>query len=503
MKPVVQLYKDLLPCFGLYADSDDIIRIGGGELGKVRDFLVDGKEVYLPTDEALKNANFKNKVAFNPLAENILKRRSKMLTELQNCTKHRLFSASYILIETLLHAAASQKNGTLKSTSPELLKFLVGLEDVTDDTEKFFSGIIDKIESEKEASRSIFNIYLKHGGVIKGEKYLRICSVTSPLVKALEDAMVRGTAKSGPVDVWGVTPKRKMDIGVLLRVIKTVFPLIETEGYTVGSNDKFTPYCDSLFQSIQLINKDIRYATTQLASVEPCKSTVDYLMVKDDFLDDIDDFSMLQNGVIITEYNDGDGYIGGDDHRSDIIDRSTVNQPSTPTPSYYASARAVDAPPVMELVTPSATPPQPIQRIPGTRQPLVDVPEELYRTDPEQRRRSGFRRGEQEENRGFSHPTQAPSRGDDRYIGQSPNVRSLEAKLEEALFRTQELEDELRARDRRGYSSSRRDYGDDYYDRRDRGRDRGYEQDRPVPRAAMNDRRDRDHERGRYRSGRW
>ena len=39
MKAVVQHYKDMLPSLGLYVGDDNIIRMGGGEMGKLHDFM--------------------------------------------------------------------------------------------------------------------------------------------------------------------------------------------------------------------------------------------------------------------------------------------------------------------------------------------------------------------------------------------------------------------------------------------------------------------------------
>lgn len=499
MKAVVQHYKDMLPSLGLYVGDDNIIRMGGGEMGKLHDFMVEGREVYLPTDEALKDATFKEKVAFNPLAENVLKKRSHMLTAIQASLQTRLFTVGFLLISTLLNAAASQKNGTLKSTAPDLLKFMVGLEDVADETGKFFSALADKMNA-KDSSRSLFNVYLKHGGQIKGEKYLRICSITSPLVKALEEAQVRGAAKSGAIDVWGIVPKRKMDVSVLLRVIKTVFPLIETEGYTTGSNDKQAPYCDALFQSVQILNKDIRYATTHLAYVEPCKSAVDYLLVNDDVFNDMDDYAMLKNGVIITSFNDGHGFVG-EVVRNELSDQPLHHQPKSPEMSFSGKQGTAPQTTYVEQEPMVQSPKvvlNPVVRIPGTRQPLVDVPEEEYRTQPEDRRRGGFQRSYEPAVRGFSHPTQ--NAGANPYGGQ-PRVYDLELQLERALERAQDLEDELRSSRRRGYSH-RDDYDDDYEDDRGYSSRRGSSRGRPIPRAVtetIRSRRDgRDRERDRF-----
>lgn len=496
MKLVVQHYKDLLPSLGLYVGEDNIIRQGGGEMGKLADFFVgdnnNRREVYLPTDEALKDLSFKDKAAFHPLAENSLKRRSPMLTAIQTSLQTRLFTVGYLLITSLLHAAAAQKNGTLKSTAPDLLKFMVGLEDVTDDTGRFFAALAEKM-GNKDPSRNLFNVYLKHGGQLKGEKYLRICSVTSPLVKALEEAQVRGAAKSGGLEVWGVTAKRKMDVGVLLRVIKTIFPLIETEGYTVGSNDKIAPYCDALFQSVQILNKDIRYATTHLAYVEPCKSAVDYLLVNDDVINEMEDYAILKNQIILTAYNDGDGF-ASDGQRNELVDTLAMEPHKTKNSSFSGTYVEPAAP----VKSPSYEYAQhlikPIQRIPGTRQALVEIPEEEYRTVQEERRRaSNYTRTLDATPRGFNHPTQAHS---NNQYGNGPRAFDLEQQLDRALERLEEMEEELRRGGRR--YSSRYDDEDERYGRTGRS-------GRPVPRAVTEDRRNRresDRRGGRDRFGR-
>lgn len=498
MKLVVEHYNKLLPSLGLYAGDDNIIRMGGGELGKLAEFKVDGREVYLPTDEALTTSTFKEKVAFHPLAENVLKKRSHVLTAIQSSLQTRLFTVGYLLIESLLGAASAQKNGSLKTNAPDLLKFMSGLEDVTDDTSRFFSSLADRMKTNP--SHTLFNVYLKHGGQIKGEKYLRICAISSPLVKALEDAQVRGAAKSGSIEVWGVTPKRKMDVGVLLRVIKTIFPFLETDGYTAGSNNKHAPYCDALLQSVQLLNKDIRYATQHLAYVEPCKSAIDYLIVNDDVINEMDNFDVLRNGVLLTTYNDGDGY-ASDDQRNELVDKVTH---SHPVKSYQTQA-TYQQPTTPELTTIENMKHlvNPIVRIPGTRQPILEIPEEAYRTVPEQRRRyTGFQRELEPEVRGFSHPTQAaaiPQRN------QNLRATDLELQLDRALERAQELEDELRGRNSRrgGFADDRdRDRGRDRYgfssrDRYEDSYDSRREPRRPIPRAAASSSRDRDRGRGR------
>jgi hypothetical protein len=70
--------------------------MGGGELGECSPITIDNKHLYLPTEAFLKNSDLREQVAFHPLAEDTLKKRSPVLTAIQNGFNLRLYTSGKI-----------------------------------------------------------------------------------------------------------------------------------------------------------------------------------------------------------------------------------------------------------------------------------------------------------------------------------------------------------------------------------------------------------------------
>lgn len=526
MKKIVALYSGILPAFGLYVDETNKIHTGGGELGKQRALEIDGKNIYLPTEEFLKDSTFRDQIAFHPLIENVLKTPSQVLHILQQALTTRMYISGAFVIEALLGACVKQKKGE-EISSPKLLKYLSGNENADDKTLLFFKNLIKMMEEDK--SKKLFSVYLKFGGKWEGEEVSRICSVTSPLLDALERAHALSTAKSGPASVWGVEAPRKKDIELLINVIKSAFPKLEDKGYTRGTVNKIAPYCACLFETALLFNEDVLEITKALAKQEPVTSLITYLLVDlnplQELISTTDEWDVYRNTIMKTAYNEGEKW------------NSEANKGgSAAVPDYQVVKETADRPieqPPQPAITKAIIANQ-VKRVPGTRQALVTLPEEeqgpltrkrLSRFDGREERR-GFERedyhgrtsrfGDREERRG---------RGYDRRI----DPRDMaDRELEE---RERQLKNEIIDIDRHGTSSERAeiryledDLADirkeiDYrfrdsrdrddrsrrsYDDRDRRDDRRYGQqrsNRPVPRVMENQRRGRgrDDDRGRRR----
>lgn len=481
MKKVVELYKGMLPAFGLTSDETDKIFVGGGELGNCLALQIDSKNIYLPTEEYLKNSEYRDQIAFHPLMENILKQPSQMLHLLQRSLTQHLFAAGSTIIKALLSACAKQKNGE-ESSSPKLLKYLSGNEGADEKTKAFFEGLLDVIQ--KDPSKKIFSVYLKFGGKVNGVEVDRVCSITSPLLDALERAFAIGTAKAGPTKVWGVEAPRKKDIELLINVIKTAFPLIEEKGYTKGSVDKIAPYCDALFEAALAINQDILQAAQALAKQEPVTTMITYLLVDTNPLVEMlgtkSEWDVYRNSIMKTAYNEGEGW-------NTEANKTTSTSEPEPYRVIRETATPEEKPEVIAAITKTIVANQ-VKRIPGSRQPLVTLPEEergpLTRTP-----RSNYGNDHREERLGFEREEYigASKRFEDRRSGYD---RRNPRDMSERELEDQEtwLRDEIHYLDRNGTSEERRgirDLEDDLRairreieDRRDRDRDRGYGRDR-------------------------
>jgi len=533
MKKIVELYSGILPAFGLSVDETNKIFTGGGELGRQRALEIDGKNIYLPTEEFLKDSTFRDQIAFHPLIENVLKTPSQMLHILQQALMTRMYIAGSFVIEALLAACVKQKKGE-EISSPKLLKYLSGNENADDKTLTFFKNLVKMMEEDK--SKKLFSVYLKFGGKWEGEEVSRMCSVTSPLLDALERAHALSTAKSGPASVWGVEAPRKKDIELLINVIKSAFPKLEEKGYTRGTVNKIAPYCACLFETALLFNEDVLEITKALAKQEPVTSLITYLLVDlnplQELISTTDEWDVYRNTIMKTAYNEGEKW------------NSEANKGgSAAVPDYQVVKETAERPveqtaAAQPAITKTIIANQ-VKRVPGTRQALVTLPEEeqgpLSRSRPS-------RFGEREERRGFeredyhgrtsrfSDREERSGRGYDRRIDPRDmtdrELEDRERQLKNDIIdidrhgtasersEIRYLEDDLadiqkeidyRLRDSRGRDDrSRRGYDD-----RDRGRDRDdrnerrYGQQRssrPIPRVMENQRRGRrDDDRGERR----
>ena len=504
MKKIVELYKGILPVFGLTVAENDKIYIGGGELKPITAPVIDGKNIFLPTDEFLKNSEFRDQVAFHPLAENSLKHPSQVLIMLQQALTTHLFISGQMIIKALLAVCAKQKKGESVS-SPKLLKYLSGNEEADDKTVLFFNNLCTVIEDDH--SKKIFSVYLKFGGKVKGVEVARQCSITSPLLDALERAQALSTAKSGPASVWGVEAPRKKDIELLVNVIKSAFPLLEEKGYTCGSSNKIAPYCEALFDSAFAINEAIVEATCALAKQEPVSSLATYLLVEltpiEELLGLVLEWDVYRNTIMKTAYNEGDGW-------NEAKTGAVVKEEYKVVREEGVVTQTIDAPADTHAITKTIIANQ-VKRVPGTRQPLVTLPE----SEMEPLARDGGRRrygSRFEEKRGYSLDDRDRDRDggrfEDRIGGKSQDPRDMSDRdLEDAR---KDLKDEIYDIDRNGTRSEReglRDLERDledinaeirYRDRNDRDRDRPrrsnrdddrdsgrrYGSQRPIPRAV-------------------
>lgn len=526
MKKVVENYIKLLPFVGLTADETGKISIGGGEFGIIKPFLVDGKEVYLPTQEFLKTAD-KSKVGFHPLCESVIMKPSPVLKGIQDAMNHRLNAIALTFIKTIINAAIAQKKDTLKSKDPNLMSVLVGNEDCTTDTANFFEQILQSIVENNDGQK-IIRVYLKHGGEIRDEKYLRICSISSPLLEQLE--------RPGVKEVFGVAPKRKKDIAVLTHVIKTAFPGLDSKEYTKGSSDGSAPYMDALLKSLEVLSKDINTVARNLKEAEPVTSLLQYITVIESDLEEFEDYDMLRNQVPPLPYNDGSAFLTDVDKRRvelvEKVDPEPIRrQDPTPVRMVY------DKPQVEPQQAPTPTPapvaysaPQQVARIPGARQPLynvspdTDVVQNDYTDRPrrgeDRTRNSGYGGGRDhdssrhdERRLGFSSSRDRhdePRRSNRRpHIDDFRDLRDVEdaiaktqrqlkdAEYDRAYREADDLKDELKDLYDIEDRLRRRREDDRRYDSRDDRNDRSYRNDRnersysnrPVPRGAQGARR--------------
>lgn len=365
MKKIVELYKGILPLLGISVAANDQLFLGGGEFGNILPLTIEGKNIFLPTDEYLTSTDAKNSIAFHPMAEDILKKRSPMLTAIQKALEVRLYTCGILLTKALIHAAIKQKKGEVFDL--KALKYLSGNEALDEKTLQFINKLFPENPTEKNP---FFTVYFRHANE-QTDGCLRQIVITCPLVTELERvAAINGNA------LYGVEAPRKKDILLLANAIKTIFPGIEDRSYTVGSSDPVAPYCDALFESLHRIGNDIFNVGTALSSIEIIKGSAQYVCATTTALDELlatkDNYDIYRNSIVKTAYNDGGEYT------NEVRSPQEVERPATDIPEQRetVSHRQPEAPVVItkEVVANRTV------ATPGTRQPLISgITEEDYR----------------------------------------------------------------------------------------------------------------------------
>lgn len=426
---------------GLTVGEQDVVAIGGGELGVIQPIEIDNKKVYLPTDEFLNGKDLKDSIAFHPLAEDILKKRSPMLTAIQNAFHWRLYTASVFLIEAVISACIKQRKGE-NITDPRMLRYLSSNEECDEKIMQFFRKLTEVVQAD--SSKKIFNVYLRHSSDNEGS--LRQCSITSPLLAELERVAAIGSTRPGGLDVWGVQSPRKKDVMILANLIKSIFPGIEDKTYSTASSNKIAPYCDALFRALLLINEDINKAAIALATISPVKEAVEYLCVDlaavELMLDKSDEWDIYRNSIIKTAYNDGDGW-----------EREVRNPNATETKSEPRRVVAENVDKRVKEEDPVAITKAVINKsirpIPGTRQPLItNITEDDYRTvkrsrpEEDERNRSyyGNRREERrDDSRGSSRRSISYTS-----INPRPSQYRTRREVEDDIYKLEDLRRDIR-----------------------------------------------------------
>lgn len=227
---ILTIYEQIMDFCGLTV-SDDKVYVKTKE-GK-EPFLVDGKQLVIPSSNILRNFRPEEMIVFHPMSEDIIKGETPIVSKLRYAINVRLNIASAIVIQSLLNLVGSPEyHGKL---SPEQTELLYNRIDLDDKTVKAFTSHMIKEVSEKE-DRLFVSIYLKRAGMLGKEKYARVGVTTFPFYYSL---------------VTGEKYKfRAKDIDAFKAIQEFIFPDIgNDEAYSYGSDSDVAPYFDALMIS--------------------------------------------------------------------------------------------------------------------------------------------------------------------------------------------------------------------------------------------------------------
>lgn len=256
---LVPLYEQLLAVAGMKADRYGAIsmELAGETMGAV----VKGKALVLPTKDQLGNPDWSKRVVFHPLCEDALNGESSELEVFRKAINTRLNYVIGVLALELFTMAASVARH--KKLNPDQSEFVSAVGAVDEKTYNVMVKLCEQM-MVGSAQKCFVNIFLKRGGSLKGERFVRVGVVSFPLFEELlkdEDT------------VFGVKLPRKLDRKAVRAFMEFIFPGIgEANHYSRGSRSDVAPFTEALMSAVKAvagaINDTLSLFENQLEKVE-------------------------------------------------------------------------------------------------------------------------------------------------------------------------------------------------------------------------------------------
>ena len=227
---ILGIYEDIIDFAGLTIDSNKVYIPAAKNK---EPYLVNGKQLVIPTSEMLRKFISEENIVFHPLSEDIIKGESPIISKLKYTVNIRLNIAIGVLVQSFLNLVDSPEyHSTL---TPEQSELLYAIKDIDDKTVKNFTSFMMKEVNDKEDRLFVYT-YLKRAGTVHGKKYARAAVITFPFYQSL----VKGEKYKF----------RTKDIEAYLAIFKFIFPEIdEPDGYNYGSDSDVAPFLDALMMS--------------------------------------------------------------------------------------------------------------------------------------------------------------------------------------------------------------------------------------------------------------
>lgn len=236
---LLDLYKSILATANMTTTADGFISMQLGDASKPA--TLKGKRLVLPSPEHLANPNWKDRVAFHPMSENILRGESDVLGFFRQALNIRLNYTFGALAYELLTIATSP--GMHAKLTPDQSEFLSRVKNADEKTLAVLLKLMDAMPAN-QTQKQFVSIYLKRAGMVGGKRYSRVGVVSFPLYQDL---------KKSTTEVYGVKMRVK-DRESLMALLEYMVPDIgEAEQHMRGSDSPVAPYLDALMKSVLVV----------------------------------------------------------------------------------------------------------------------------------------------------------------------------------------------------------------------------------------------------------
>lgn len=255
-KPLAKVYTQILNAIGLVVNEKGFVSLKEGDTEIP--FTIEGKQLTVPTDDFLSSPDWDKYIAFHPLSENLIRKKSLVHERTVKVAEHHLNGALTELILTMTKLAA--ETGQHASATTEQKGFLRLMEDAD---ERTYKGIKDVLLKQMDGNeKALVNLFVRRNGLWKGEEVARLCSVSFPVM----DEEYTGTKA-----IYAKNLARVSDKEAFYKLLRHILPGIDEADlhYNYGSNSPVAPNFHALMMAYSRVAKDINVQLKIFESYNP------------------------------------------------------------------------------------------------------------------------------------------------------------------------------------------------------------------------------------------
>lgn len=247
-KKLTTIYREIITALGFEPNEKGEVYFVEG--GVKTPFTINKKMLVIPTEEWLNDPDWDNTIPFHPLSENTQRKKSEVLERLTLAVCNRLYQVGTTLLCFLAELAADTDRH--KTLTPEQRDFLREMPEAdkrtVDDIRK-----LAKAKLSFKGDNAFINIFIKRGGMWKGEEYSRVAVTTFPIADQ---------ENNDDKKIFDVT-FRVRDRDALFRVLRWIFPNFDKsiDEYSYGSRSSVAPNFHCLMMAFANLAFDLNRVT--------------------------------------------------------------------------------------------------------------------------------------------------------------------------------------------------------------------------------------------------
>lgn len=278
---IVSFYRDLIKDLSLSANKEGLVSlVTNVDENKEEPWVLDERRVVLPTSHQIQERGLAEKYLFNPLNEDVLGRESATVSAIRHLINTRLTMATAVLMSSLISVAESK--GDHRKIQIKNSEFLSILKDVDAESVVDFNRLMMAAVKQSGFTKSMWSIYLKHGGAIGDKKYARVATYTCTFYDEIKDKKDK---------YFGISGVRVKDINMFRNLFEYVFPELKSDGaYVRGTNDDTAPYFHVLLSGFKDVAGEITCMEEIVSKVLPDETGVRFELDWAGELKDFDKF---------------------------------------------------------------------------------------------------------------------------------------------------------------------------------------------------------------------